>query len=223
LGKYLPGKIWLLLGRIYYYESRGKSKKSISVALYFETVTVTIAGGMIFLAALVLFQETRPFYFGGQPLWLIPVLILAFTSVHPQFLQKIMNWALVLFKRERICLSISYWDILRILFVSVVAWLVGGIGFYIFVASVHPATPEYILFLTGALAVSSTLGLIAIFAPSGLGVREGVLVYLLSFMMATPVAVIISVLTRLWMTLIEIGLIGVIYLFDKFRAQQKRK
>jgi hypothetical protein len=35
LGKYLPGKVWLLLGRVYYYESRGKSKKSISVALYF--------------------------------------------------------------------------------------------------------------------------------------------------------------------------------------------
>src|SRR4030043_1294738 len=32
LGKYLPGKIWLLLGRFYFYESRGKSKKSISVA-----------------------------------------------------------------------------------------------------------------------------------------------------------------------------------------------
>jgi uncharacterized membrane protein YbhN (UPF0104 family) len=223
LGKYLPGKIWLLLGRIYYYESRGKSKESISVALYFETVTVMIAGGVIFLAALVLFQETKPFYSGKEPLWLIPILILAFTSVHPRFLQKIINWALLLFKREPICLSISYWDVLRILFVSVVAWLVGGVGFYIFVASVHPATPQYILFLTGALAASSTLGLIAIFAPSGLGVREGALVYLLSFMMATPVAVIISILTRLWMTLIEIGLIGVIYLLGQLGKQEGKR
>jgi len=83
--------------------------------------------------------------------------------------------------------------------------------------------PQYILFLTGALAISSTLGLIAIFAPSGLGVREGVLVYLLSFMMATPVAVIISILTRLWMTLIEIGLIGVIYLHGQLRKQEKKR
>jgi uncharacterized membrane protein YbhN (UPF0104 family) len=222
LGKYLPGKIWILLGRIYYYESRGKSKKSTSVALYFEMVTVIIAGGIIFLAAFVLFQETRPFYSGSQALWLVPLFILAFTSVHPQILQKAINWTLILFRREPISLSISYWDVLRILFICIVAWLVGGIGFYIFVASVYPVTAHFILFLTGALAISSTLGLIAVFAPSGLGVREGVLVYLLSFMMATPVAVIISVLTRLWMTLIEMGLIGVIYLFDKLQKPQRR-
>jgi uncharacterized membrane protein YbhN (UPF0104 family) len=83
--------------------------------------------------------------------------------------------------------------------------------------------PQTILFLTGALAISSTLGLIALFAPSGLGVREGALVYLLSFMMATPVAVIISVLTRIWMTLIEIGLIGVVYLLRQLRKREKSK
>ena len=68
----------------------------------------------------------------------------------------------------------------------------------------------------GGTGLSSTLGLIAIFAPSGLGVREGVLVYLLSLSDAGPVAVIISVLTRIWMTLIEIGLIGVIYLIGSY-------
>ena len=67
----------------------------------------------------------------------------------------------------------------------------GGVGFYLFVTSVYPVMPDYILFLTGALAVSSMLGLMAIFAPSGLGVREGALVYLLSFIMATPIAVIV--------------------------------
>jgi uncharacterized membrane protein YbhN (UPF0104 family) len=82
---------------------------------------------------------------------------------------------------------------------------------------------KYILFFAGALAISSTLGLVAIFAPSGLGVREGALVYLLSFIMATPIAVIISILTRIWMTLIEIGLIGVVYLFHKFQKQEEKK
>jgi uncharacterized membrane protein YbhN (UPF0104 family) len=73
------------------------------------------------------------------------------------------------------------------------------------------------------LAISSTLGLIAIFAPSGLGVREGVLVYLLSLMMPPPIAVIISILTRIWMTLIEIGLIGMVYLLGQVQQREKRK
>ena len=216
LGKYLPGKIWLFLSRFHFYESKGQSKKAISVAIYLEVVTMIVAGGFIFLAALILFKDIGPSYFWRQSGWLVLLFLLGFISMHPRIFQKIINWALVQFKKEPISLSISYSDILFILFVCIVSWVTGGIGFYLFVDSIYPVTPQYILFLTGALAVSSTLGLIAIFAPGGLGVREGALVYLLSFMMATPVAVVISVLTRIWMTLIEIGLIGMVYLIGRF-------
>lgn len=219
LGKYLPGKVWLLLSRFYFYESRGKSKKSISVALYFEIVTIIAAAGLIFLAALIFHREIWLFYSWRQSGWLVLLLLLGFVSLHPRVLQKILNWILVQFKWEPISLSISYSNILWILFVCIVSWVVGGVGFYLFVDSVYPVAPQYILFLTGALAISSTLGLIAIFAPSGLGVREGILVYLLSFTMATPVAVIISILTRIWMTLIEIGLIGMVYLISQFHKR----
>ena len=222
LGKYLPGKIWLLLGRFYFYESRGKSKKSISVALYFEMVTIMVAAGLVFLAALIFFREIWLFYSWKQSGWLILLFLLGFVSLHPRVLQKILNWTLVQFKKEPVSLSISYSDILWILFVCIVSWVIGGVGFYLFVDSVYSVAPQYILFLTGALAISSTLGLVAIFAPSGLGVREGALVYLLSFVMATPVAVIISILTRIWMTLIEIGLIGMIYLIGRFQKGSER-
>jgi uncharacterized membrane protein YbhN (UPF0104 family) len=224
LGKYLPGKVWLLLSRFYFYESKGKARKGISVALYLETAAVIVAAGLIFLASLILFKEMKLFHSGGQFWYLALVFIsLGFIFLHPKVLQEILNWVLVHFKKDPVLLSISYTNILWILFVCLVAWVVGGIGFYLFVDSVYAVSSKYILSLTGALAISSTLGLIAIFAPSGLGVREGALVFLLSFMMATPVAVIISILTRLWMTLIEIGLIGVIYLFDKSKSNRKRK
>jgi glycosyltransferase 2 family protein len=223
LGKYLPGKVWLLLSRFYFYESKGKSKKTISIALYLEMVIMMMAAGLVFLAALVFHREIGLFYSWRQSGWLVLLFLLGFVSLHPRVLQKILNWFLVRLNRGPISLSISYANILWILFVCIVCWVVGGVGFYFFVDSVYPVAPQYILFLTGALAISSTLGLVAIFAPSGLGVREGALVYLLSFMMATPVAVIISILTRIWMTLIEIGLIGVVYLFHKFQKQEEKK
>jgi len=222
LGKYLPGKIWLLLGRFTYYESRGKSKKIISVALYFETVTLLVAAGLIFLGTFSFFREMGPFYSGKQSWWLILLCLFAFIFLHPWVLQKILNWFLLKFKRDPISLSISYPNILWILIVCIFVWVVEGFGFYLFIDSITPVSEKYILFLTGALAISTTLGLIAIFAPSGLGVREGALVYLLSLMMATPVAVVISILTRLWMTLIEIGLIGMVYLFGRFRKGRER-
>jgi glycosyltransferase 2 family protein len=216
LGKYLPGKVWLLLGRFYFYESKGKSKKEISIALYLETSTLLIAAALISLVGFLLFEKVNS-EVGLHSWWLLPLLLLILFSLHPRILEKILNWFLTHFKKEPLSLSISYPNVLWVLWICVLAWMVGGIGFYLFVESLFSVPLSHLLFLTGALAFSSTLGLIAIFAPSGLGVREGALVYLLSYTMPVSVAVIISVLTRIWMTLIEIGLIGVIYLNSKLK------
>jgi hypothetical protein len=40
--------------------------------------------------------------------------------------------------------------------------------------------------------------------------------------MAAPVAVIISILSRIWMTLIEIGLVGMVYLISQFQRGLER-
>jgi len=223
LGKYLPGKVWLLLGRFYFYESKGKSREKISLALYLEVLTILLAAGLLSVIGTVSFKEANPFYPKKENWWMFLLLILVFLSLYPKFLQKILNWILILFRKEPVILSISYRDISWILLVCIFSWIIGGIGFWIFVDSVFSISSQHILFLTGALAFSSILGLIAIFAPSGLGVREGALVYLLSYTMPGSVAVIISILTRIWMTLIEIGLIGVVYLLSKIRKGLEKR
>jgi len=217
IGKYLPGKVWLLVGRFYLYGSKGKSKKAISLALYFETMTLLVAGGFLFLISLFVFKEVGELYSARSWGWILFLFFLIPFGLHPQILQKIFNWILSRLNREAIHLSMSYSDILWILGISILSWLIGGMGFYFFVDSIVPSPFGKSLFLTGALAISHILGLFVIVAPGGLGVREGVLVYFLSWMIPGPVAVILSILSRLWMTLIEIGLIGVIYLIHRFR------
>jgi len=211
-GKYLPGKVWLVLGRLLFYASKGKSKKIVSVGLYLETISMIAAAALVFLISLFFFAEVR-FPLGRSPWgWVSLFIVGIFMLLHPGLLQKVLNGFLIRFKREPVTLPLRYRDILWIVFLSVLAWGIGGVGFYLFVDAVFPVSPDHILFLTGALAFSSTLGLLAIFSPSGLGVREGILVYLLSHTMPGAVAVLVSILTRIWMTLIEIGLAGMIYL-----------
>ena len=219
LGKYLPGKVWLLLSRFYFYESKGKSKSMISVALYVEMVTIILGAAFLFLASLLFLKEAETFPLAGGIEWIVGCLILGFIFLHPRVLQKILNWILNLFGKEPVSLSISYLDLMVILLICILSWIGGGIGFSIFIHSFFSMPSQHLLFLTGALAFSSTLGLIALFAPSGLGVREGALVYLLSSLMPGAVAVVISILTRLWMTLIEMGFIGMIYLVDLSRKK----
>jgi glycosyltransferase 2 family protein len=219
LGKYLPGKIWFVLGRFYFYESRGKPRETITMAIYFETLTLTIAAGLLFLAAMLFFEEVRPFYSGKQMGWLLFLFAGAFVFLYPPLLQKMLNWVLIRLKREPVRLTITYKDLLWILAICVVAWMVGGFSFYLFINSIYAVSSKYILYLTGALAIACFLGLIVLLAPSGLGVREGVLVYFLSSVVPPPVAVILSVLSRVWMTFIEIGMIGVVYLLSRNRKR----
>jgi uncharacterized membrane protein YbhN (UPF0104 family) len=217
LGKYLPGKVWFLISRFYFYEREGKAKKTISVALYIETVISILAAGLVSIMAFLTFPEARSIY--SLPQWggVVIMVVLAFLFLHPKILEKVINWVLIRLRKEPIKLSISYPDILQILLVCLLSWGVGGVGFTLFVSSLWDISSAFLFFLTGALAISNTLGLLTLFAPSGLGVREGVLVYFLSMLMPGSMAVILSVLTRLWTTLIEIGLIGMVYLFGRLR------
>ncbi len=219
LGKYLPGKVWLVLGRFYLYQSRGKSKKAVSIALYFEAATVVIAAGLIFLISLILFKPAGAFNFEHRVFWIGLLSLAALLSLHPRILEKLLNFALQVLRQEPLVLPLSYVQVLWILFICIVAWIVGGIGFYIFVAGVFPVSPVHIPFVMGALAFSSVLGLLALFAPGGLGVREGALVYVLSFLMPSSVAAVISLLTRIWMTLIEMALIGMVYIIGQFQKR----
>jgi uncharacterized membrane protein YbhN (UPF0104 family) len=55
-----------------------------------------------------------------------------------------------------------------------------------------------------AFAAAYVAGYIAVFAPAGAGIREGVLVVLLQPIMAREAAVVLAIIARLWTTAIEL-------------------
>ena len=63
----------------------------------------------------------------------------------------------------------------------------------------------------GIFTVTSMIGLVPI-TPGSIGVREGILSYLLSFAIPLPFAISISLLSRVWTTLGELVLIAVAYI-----------
>ena len=63
--------------------------------------------------------------------------------------------------------------------------------------------------LIAAFAAAYVLGYLSMLTPSGLGVREGVLVLLLEPLFPEPLPVVIALAARIWMTLGELGAAGV--------------
>jgi uncharacterized membrane protein YbhN (UPF0104 family) len=82
--------------------------------------------------------------------------------------------------------------------------LVQGIAFYFFINAICVLPLSTLFGLSASVAVAGALGTLSVFAPSGLGVREGVLALLLANYVISPVAVLISLLARIWVTLGEV-------------------
>jgi hypothetical protein len=100
-------------------------------------------------------------------------------------------------------------------------WIVAGTAFYFFIHSFYPLGLYYIPILSGIYAISFTAGYLAFFAPAGLGVREGVLTLLLSLFIPTPVAIGISLLSRLWLIGIELVILVVFLINTKTRKMAR--
>jgi uncharacterized membrane protein YbhN (UPF0104 family) len=72
---------------------------------------------------------------------------------------------------------------------------------------------------TGAFAGSYVIGFLALVAPAGLGVREGVFILMLDRVVGTPAAVALAVASRLLLTVAELGAAVPFILTSRERAR----
>ena len=124
LGKYLPGKVWLLLGRLYFYESKGKPRREVSIALYFEIVTMLLAGGLLFWGSLLFVRKLPLDVLNEWYWWVGLVFILAFLFLHPRVVEKMLNRILFRVQNTPLIFSIPYSEILWVLFICILSWVV---------------------------------------------------------------------------------------------------
>ncbi len=131
-------------------------------------------------------------------------MLLGLVFLQSKVFYAVTNFFLIRLKGEKIKECISYKDTIQLFVLYNFIVLLQGCAFYVFINSICHVSLDKILGLTGSLSIAGALGTLSFFTPSGLGVREGVLALLLSNFVPPPIAVIIALLTRLWVTLGEI-------------------
>ena len=89
-------------------------------------------------------------------------------------------------------------------------WVIGGVGLWLMLRSVgaHPA-PSTVVFLGGVSAVGAIVAVLAFFAPSGLGAREGSMYGLMLAVVPQGSALGATVLNRVAITVVEVLLLAV--------------
>ncbi|MEN8208869.1 MAG: hypothetical protein ABFR50_06430, partial [Candidatus Fermentibacteria bacterium] len=80
---------------------------------------------------------------------------------------------------------------------------------------------RYYLTITGIYSIAGLIGLAAFFAPSGIGIREGVLFLVLPAFIPGPTVIVGVIAIRLLTTAAELLLAGVFVIAEKILSSKK--
>ena len=206
LAKYVPGGIWTPAARVIAARRAGITQAGlVTASILIEAGLSAISGVVVFVVSLA--------WVRGVDAPLAPLLVFAAIVallLHPRIFQPVAARVLRRFGCERVP-PVPARTMLLLLSYYCFTWLIGGCGLYFLLRSLggHPALAT-IPFLGGVSAVGAIVAVLAVFAPSGLGVREGSMYgLLLAVTSSEGVALGTTLLNRVAITLVEILLLVV--------------
>jgi uncharacterized membrane protein YbhN (UPF0104 family) len=203
MGKYLPGTIWLFVGRIYQCERGGISRSKVMLSILIEMVLFSMAAATLGIGPLFSWEHSPFPTKSGLFVYSIAV-ALGLILLEPHVLNWIVAGISRLLRRDAIELELAYGSVICLLFLYLLAWSVLGFAFFLMVRSIVSLRFHLVFAFMGIFAVSFLAGFLSFLTPGGLGVREGSMSFLLGFYMPLPLAILVSILSRVWLTLVEI-------------------
>ena len=220
LGKYIPGKVFMLLARIPVYEEKKRSISKVTICFFLENICTLLGAAFLFLISLFFFPNGLL----KQYQWAAIALVIAFfICINPKIINFFLKYVEKFMKKDNLRIPITYPQMLKVVGLFILNWLIVGLGFYMLTCSIYPLPMSQFLYAAGVYGVSCIIGILAIFAPSGIGVREGIMVLGLGLIMPSEYAVIISLVSRLWMSVSELILIGIAFVINKVAEFRKKK
>lgn len=200
LGRYAPGGLLHFLGRGFAYAEDGASKTDILRAFALENLWLAFGATHFGLVALAATWRG----------WLPPLPLVYAAGT----LLLLTAYALSL----QLAAGGSVWrGVLVASLQQLALWTLYGLSFWLLCRALGIVVPAHVA--AGALSLAWVCGFVSVFAPAGLGVREYVLVLLLSSAgTATVPAAVVSVANRLQWILMELTLSGLSVMWSRRRS-----
>ena len=141
--------------------------------------------------------------------------------INPRVFQYLLTLFLKKIKKEPVDLSfdLRITNKIKIILYYAFSDFLTGVGFFYLINSITYLSFSDLFGVVGAYILAGVLGFLAFFAPSGLGVREGILVLFLQFYFPINIAILISLLARIWTVLGDLFLAGGFYISSVFKKQ----
>lgn len=195
LGKYLPGGIWHVAGKIGMYKARKLSTKKTTQAIVFENLW--LLSSALVIGATLLLVSSQDILCEFHSLFCSSTINLGILILLP------ILWIIALVIIDSVFFKDNRYEILdlvKLIFEMFVIWVSFGISFWL----VFPLQNGFMLAITGAFSLSWVAGYVAFFAPGGIGIREYLLTLMLASYFSSGEIAIYATIHRLIWILIEI-------------------
>ena len=209
LAKYVPGGVWTPAARTVALRRDAGITETPKVL-----ASILVEAGLSAVSGVIVFVLSLAWVHGVDaplPLLIAFGLLLA-ALLHPRIFRPVSGLFLKPFGAE--VEPLPFLLMFELLIFYCFTWIVGGFALYFLLLSVH-ANPgiSTVAFLGGTSAVGAIVAVLAFFAPSGLGFREGAMYGLLLAVVDKDPALGATLLNRLTITVVEVALFGVGLLF----------
>lgn len=219
--KYIPGQVGSYLNKIAWAGKAGLSKKTVTNSFIYENVLMVIASLILSLPVVLMFRDVVDANLGlfVPVLAAIPMLVIFW----PGAFNRMLNLLLGLMKKEPFRDS-DFMSPLRLggyQLGYLLPRLLNGVGFVLVAHSMVGVEPEWWVGMAATYILASIIGMLAIFVPGGLGVREAVAVALLSVYLPVAQAIVVTLVARLCATISDALVALVYFVLNKGRLRQQ--
>lgn len=204
LGKYVPGSVWAYLLQMELGRAYGISRPRVLVASLY-------AAGVGVVASLVLGSLALPTVFSGHEelLPLFALLPVGLVCLHPRVLTSIASLILRAFRREPLDHVIGLRYVAGALAWQLASYALFGLHLWLLANSLVDPSLYILILLTGAVSLGFTIGVLAFVLPSGVGVREAILVGAMSLVLTQAQATGLTLVSRLVFTAVDLLAAGI--------------
>jgi glycosyltransferase 2 family protein len=206
LARYAPGGVWQFAGLAAMSAAAGVSPVAATVGTLLQQAVLLATGFALILSG-------APHFLGAwmpaldtlSQLALAAALIGALMVLGPRALPVIRRWAERIAKRPVPLPTPPPRAFALYVVRAALSWVAYGVAFWLFGRALYGDDAPHLWLAATAYVASYLAGLVAIFAPGGLVIREGALVATLGGALGPQRAAVLALGSRLWLVSLEVA------------------
>jgi glycosyltransferase 2 family protein len=192
LGKYVPGSIWPVLAQSELGADHGVPRTRSALSVLLSYAVMTCSGAVVAMVTLPFATASSV----AQYFWVIFLVPVAAVLLSPPVLNRLLRLVLRLSRQPSLEQSVSFKGLGRTMVWAVAGWAFNGVMVYVLMRQLAGHQQGTLLVSIGAYSLSWAVGFVALFAPAGAGVREVVMVAVLSTRTTPATALTVALVCR---------------------------